>query len=231
MLDANSVKRFERALDAKEEDLLSQKAKVRAFVRSDHSSGEALEYQRHIQDSEAQIDAILASLLAERVTPEGYSHAAKELCRRCSDLQGHVRDMATALANDLNDRRRVEEMKSIDVVKHVTFLLSTAARNGVGGGHVDVTQAAAAGFGISVAIVARKRIAERFRAAGKTMCEFSDRIEHSFALYYAKQTVNDGTNAIRKTLAAGRRGVAIRLPKMASRAFGQLRKPVKKLVS
>jgi hypothetical protein len=230
MLDANSVKKIQRALDAKEEDILLHQVKVRRLLRADHASSEAVEFQDYLRDSEEQIDAILESILTEKVRPEQYRQAAKDLCKRCLELHAQVRDMAATLAPDLADHRHVEVTDKKDVVRNVTFLvgipamLSTAAKNTGGAGHVSPVQAFVSGLGLSAAVLARARIAQSFRAAGRAFCELPDRIENSFALYYAKQEIMDAAKAIRRLVEPGCDGSISGLPKMASHAFGQTRK-------
>jgi hypothetical protein len=231
MLDANSIKKIQHALDAKEEDLLLHQVKVRRLLRADHASSEAVEFQDYLRDSEEQIDAILESILTEKDRPEHYRHAAKDLCKRCLDLHAQVRDMAATLAPDLADHRHVEVKEKKDVVRNVTFLvgipamLSTAAKNTGSAGHVSPVQAFVSGLGLSVAVLARARIAQSFRAAGRALLELPDRIGNSFELYYAKQEIMDATKAITRLVEPGCGGSISGLPKMASRAFGQTRKP------
>jgi len=231
MFDANSIKKIQRALDAKEEDLLLHQVKVRRLLRTDHASSEAVEFQDYLRDSEEQIDAILESILTEKDRPEHYRQAAKDLCKRCLDLHAQVRDMAATLAPDLADHRHVEVKEKKDVVRNVTFfvgipaMLSTAAKNTGSAGHVSPVQAFVSGLGLSVAVLARARIIQGFRAAGRTFCELPDRIGNSFELYYAKQEIMDATKAIARLVEPGCGGSISGLPKMASRAFGQTRKP------
>ena len=142
-------------------------------MRADHASSEVIEFQDYLRDSEEQIDAILESILTEKDRPEQFRQAAKDLCKRCLDLHAQVRDMAAALAHDLADHRHGEVKGKKDIVKNVTFLvgipamLSTAAKNTGGAGHVSPAQAFVSGLGLSVAVLARERIARSFRAASR----------------------------------------------------------------
>ena len=209
MLDANSVKRLERALDAIEDDLLLQEVKIRRLLRSDHSHNQAAEFKDYVQDSADQIDDILVTLLAEKDTSKQFGQASKELCRRCRDLQNEVRSLTEPLTKDLDSLRPAEEKRKKDTIAYVTFLigipvmLSTAAKNGVGDGHVTPTQAFTAGFGLSFAVLARKKLVEGFKGAARTVCEMPDRIGNSFALFHARHEIMNAMKAIKGFVEVG----------------------------
>ena len=231
MFDADSIKQIEHALDTKEEDLLLHQVKVRRLLRADHASSEVVEFQDYLRDSEEQIDALLESILTEKDRPEHFRQVAKDLCKRCLDLHSQVRDMAAALAPDLADHRHGEVSGKKDMVRNLTFLvgipamLSTAAKNTGGAGHVSPAEAFVSGLGLSAAVLARARIARSFRAAGRALWELPNRIGNSFALYYAKQEIMGATNAIREFFELGCDSSIAGLPKGASRIAGQIRKP------
>lgn len=215
----------ETVLASKERDLIAQRKNVWAFVETDHSSGDTKKYQARVRAADIEIGEILDSLLEGSGISAEFKSEANTLCQRCRELGYYTRDMHKVLSEDLAERHRIEEKKTIDVIKNATFFFAipaafiTAVKNGFFSEHVNAYQAAESGLGVSTAILARKKIRTAFKSVGKSICDTPQQIRNTYLFYSIcmRETLKDNRAALMRSFEANTGLMNIRVAGVVTR--------------
>lgn len=194
MTEPKTIQDYQKAIDEKKMDLLEKFNEVLAFVDTDHKAKRTKEYQKEIHQLASEINTFIIGLIKAKETAEGHAKDVSQLCADGEKLAALNKDIATALAADLQDRQKEEE---IDVIKVASFaatlaLLSvTISRYAFDHNSSHAALEATVGATTGVAISFHKKLSKGFVHAMKALCCAPVKAKNSFALYYIKESAKD----------------------------------------
>ncbi len=195
-----SFAEYEALLAEKERELLLQRNRVWTFIDTEHKSKTTKQYQEEVRKSGIEIGDILFSLIHLQEVSD-FNDASKALCVRCKSLEVYIRDMSQSLAEDYNEKHKIEDSRKINWVTTVGFIvaipigLAAAVKNGVTHGQVTSDTAFEAGAVISTTVAFHKNISRAFSDLGRSICRTPEQIRNSFMLYYLRETIKQNASA------------------------------------
>lgn len=210
---------FEKLLTAKQKELLRKQNDIYDFVDTKHRARATKKYQKEVRALAKEVNDFIILLIETKENTKDKKEFAEKLCDKGMGLNGLVKDLSQALANDLAKRQHdetVDIVKIVSIVSALTVAALTVSRYTFDPQSSHAIAEASAGATVGFVVGSWKPICGGFawvarqlcamprrilkgvglslkaaRRVGKEICSLPSDIKNSLMLYYMKDVAKE----------------------------------------